>query len=358
MSILNDPEPEKPTAENDNPLVAPVLEGPTEVTPALTVDDSPLEKNASAETASTVNVSTPTPAEDSSTASPGEPESEFDKITKILMSSIGEIGEASYLKMLIYGPPGSTKSSLLGTVPNNLIADLEDGLIAIKGSKVHTGRDMAPNVKSYPYKDFQKFDKMVELLGQGYLPEFEVLSVDSISDLHKREIQDITERGHSARPSKSLYKPETDDYTEVNEKLSRFVRSMRGLERHLILTGHSQDTEIKNKAGLKETKTYLDFSLKLTNKVMAMMDLVGYLEMREFQLEDGSKKQFPVLRVISDGTIYAKTRFPILDTNGNPMAEIINPTWDILYGAWNNSRSAGTLSDLDEANALANELMQ
>ncbi len=331
MSILSDPEELGPAEGTQGELLDSEKPG------GQAVENPPI-------TAPPTETATPEPSREPVTAEPALSQDEL--IDEILRGAIGEIGEASCLKVLIYGPPGSTKSSMLGDIPNNIILDLEGGLISAKTAKLYTGRDLAPNVKAYPYKDFDKAVTFVNFLKDGKLPEFEVLSVDTVSDMHKREIQAVTERGHSARPSKSLYVPETEDYTEVNEKLTRFIRTLRDMDRHLVILGHSQTVEPKGKAA----KTYLDFSEKLTNKLLAMMDVVGYIEMREFQDAAGEKVQAPVMRVISDGTVYAKTRIPL-------PAEIINPRWVDIYNAWEAAKADGTLSEADSADALAAELM-
>lgn len=321
MSMLSDPDETAPQGET-----APLADAPASPSSTVISEQPPATQTAPA--SSQVGMLNP-------------------EIDKILRGAIGDVGEGSNLKCLFYGPPGSTKSSMLGDVPNNLIVDLEDGLIAAKSAYVHTGRYLADNVKAYPYKTFDQFDNFVKLLTEGYLPEFEVFSMDTISDWHKREIQDITEKGHAIRPSKSLYKPETDDYTEVNEKITRFIRRIRDMkDRDIILTGHSQTVEPKG----RQAKTYLDFSEKLTNKILAMMDVVGYIEMREYDAEGGGKINVPVMRVISDGQIYAKTRIPL-------PAEIVNPRWVDIKAAWENAKSAGTLKTMEEAEDLAAELI-
>lgn len=333
MSILSDPGPSEGEVANDAPLAS--GDSATDAS-----NGAPTETQSSSEPSNAPSASVPSSASPTSTTIATPVKSQYDQITDALMNAIGDVVQHANFKCLFYGPPGSTKSSMLGEIPNNLIVDLEKGLVAAKTAHVHTGRPMANNVKAYPYKTFDGTQMLVDRMQDGLFNEFEVLSIDTISTMHKKELEAITRRGHEVRPSKNLYVPETADYTEVNEKLSRFVRGLQELPRDIVILGHSQTVEPSN----KPPKTYLDFSEKLTNKLMAMMDIVGYIEMREYVLEGGEKKQYPTMRVISDGSIYAKSRVPL-------PAEIINPRWVDLKAEWQKAMDTGTLAEIEEISA-------
>lgn len=249
----------------------------------------------------------------------------YDDITDALLASIGDIGEKINFKMLIHGEPGSTKSSFLGSVPNCLIWDLEQGMISAKTAHIHTGRPMASGIQAVPYKSMMQGEAIVERLASHHpdFEKYEVFAIDTISSLHKRTLEDIMKREWRKRPSMNVNVPDTEHYTEVNEVLTRFIRSLADLDRDIIILCHSQTVEPKN----KPAKTYPDFSEKLSNKLEAMMDIVGYMNMTPIPQEDGTKVIKPTIRVVSDGVTHAKTRIPLPEV-------ILDPTYPAIKTEW------------------------
>ena len=296
--------------------VTPNTENTENTTPVTTETTSVTATSASTEVANSGNSTTLSLATTPST------QTNTDEILNSLMGQIKPIGETSYLKVLLYGEPGSGKSSIAATASNNLIYDLEDGLVAAKQSP----HGIADNVRAIP---FQSWEQSKALLGtlQKRPPElesFEVFTIDTLSELHKRGLQEVTEREHRKRPSSNRFVAETEHHTENNERIVRFFRALRDLDRHLIVIAHSRTVEPKN----RPAKTFPDFSESLSNKIMAFMDVVGYMEMRKI---DGNI--VPVARFISNGQIAAKNRIGLPE-------EVANPTFSQIKKYWENSRNA------------------
>jgi hypothetical protein len=261
-------------------------------------------------------VATVTPTATSVTATKVQDPNE---ILNNLMSKIGDIGTRSFLKIMIYGDPGSTKSSFAATAPNNLIVDLEDGMLAAKNSP----NGIAENVKTIRWNDIGGFNGFSTLISafQAKVPQFdewETLSIDSFSEAHKRGLQEVTEREWRKRPSKNRYVAETEEHTENNERMTRLLRDIRDMDRNLILIAHARTVEPKN----KPAKTYPDFSEKLANAIEGMMDLVGYMTLKTIDNET-----VPVMVLQSPEGIHCKTRF------GLPV-EVVNPTYPKIKEAW------------------------
>lgn len=258
---------------------------------------------------------TPAVAVASAPQTAASPEPSNDEILNSIMGRIKPIGQTSRLKIMVYGDPGTTKSSFVATAPNNLIVDLEDGLVSAFNSP--TG--VADNVHAYPWNGFDGLSALIGKFMEGAdaLKQFDVLSIDSFSEMQKRALAEITEREWRKRPSANRFVAETEHHVENNERMLRMIRALRDLDRDLIITSHAKTVEPKG----KPAKTYADFSESLSNKIMAMMDLVIYMSMKEI---DG--KIVPVGRVVSDGTIHCKTRFALPE-------EIINPTFTQLKAA-------------------------
>lgn len=219
------------------------------------------------------------------------------------------------LKVLIYSDPGMGKSTLLGTATNNLIIDVEQGLASLNN---HPDL-LADNVKVIPYKTFDGLELIVDTLAQrpDELSDIETLSIDSASELHKRGLAEVTDREWRRNPiSNNRYVAETEQHTENNEHIRRLVSSLRDLPLNLILTAHSRTIEPKG----RPSKTFPDFSEKLANTLAGIMDIVGYMYMKEV---DGEMRR--ILRLHSDGNITAKTRI------GGYPEEMIDPSWPKLW---------------------------
>lgn len=243
-----------------------------------------------------------------------------------IMGNIGEgIGHGSNLKILIYGDPGSMKSSLAATAPNNLVADLEDGLMAAKFAP----HGIAENVRPYPWKGFENFANLIGtfLNNPPELDWVETFTIDTFSELHRRALAEITEREWRRRPgSVNRYVPETEHHMENNERMLRMIRALRDMNRNLILLTHGTTVEPKG----KPSKTYPDFSEKLANKIEGMMDAVGYAEKRVIEFPEG-KKLCQVVKFQADEGIHCKTRIPL-------PAEMINPTMADILRVWEESK--------------------
>lgn len=244
-----------------------------------------------------------------------------EEILNNILGKIGDkIGASSNLKIIIYGDPGSMKSSYVATAPNNLIVDLEDGLMSAKISP----HGVADNVRPYPWDGFENFAKLIGALKMAppQLDWVEVVSIDTFSELHKRGLAEITEREWRKRPSTNRYVPESDHHQENNERMLRVIRALKEMKRDLIITTHATTVEPKG----KPSKTYPDFSEKLANKIEAMMDVVGYCEKKVID-----NKLCMVMKVREDSGVHTKTRL-------NLPAEMINPTFADIKKVWEESK--------------------
>lgn len=279
-------------------------DGPSEG--AIFKEDSPEEESQNQVTQPVAEAPDPAPTTAQASA-----------ITQSILSKIKPIGSGARLKMFVYGEPGSTKSSFAATAKNNLIIDFEDGLISAKTSP----NGIAEGVQSFQYSNFDEFVELIKAFhaNDPGLSSFTTVTIDTLSDLQKRGLAEVTEREWQKRPSANRYVPETEHHQENNEKIIRIIRVLRDLDRDIIITSHSKTVEPKN----KPAKTYADFSESLSNRIMGMMDIVGFMSMQK--IDD---KMVPVMRVVSDGTIAAKTRIPLPE-------EIANPTFEQIKKVWN-----------------------
>lgn len=290
--------------------------------PALESEAAGLERLSEATTTGGQTSDSAPTTEQDSTAPTAEPEG--DQILNAILNKIAPVKDQARrrkLKILIYSDPGGGKSVLAGQAPDNLFIDCEDGLLSLDNHP-----DLIPDsVYAYPYKSFRGFEAVVQKLNEAppELAHIETVTIDTISELHKRGLAEVTEEAWKNSPmANNRYVAGTDQHTENNEHIRRLVSSLRDLDRNLILLSHARTVEPKG----KPAKTYPDFSEKLANTLAGIVDIVGYMYLNEV---DGVTHR--VLRLQGTGNIVAKTR-----VGGYP-DELVDPTWSDLWDAFKNA---------------------
>jgi hypothetical protein len=239
---------------------------------------------------------------------------------EILAALLGKIKPATstkeHLKVLLYSKPGQGKSTFLGTAENSLILDDEDGLASLSNHP----DIVKESAKAYPYKSFEGTEILIKYL-KDRNPAFdwvETFSVDSMSTLHKKGLEEVTEREWRKNPlANNRYKAETDHHTENNEHIRRLVSSLNDLDRNIILTAHARTVEPSN----QPPSTFPDFSEKLANAIAGIVDMVVYMEIREIEGEPRRVFRFHTQNN-AKGQILAKSRI------GGFPEEAMDVTWD------------------------------
>lgn len=239
---------------------------------------------------------------------------------EILQALLGKIKPATstkeHLKIILYSNPGQGKSTFLGTAANSLILDVEDGLASLNNHP----DIVKETAKAYPYKSFDGTEILIKYL-MDENPAFdwcEVFSVDSMSTLHKKGLEETTERDYRKNPlANNRYKAETEHHTENNEHIRRLVSSLNDLKRHVIITAHARTIEPKD----QPPSTFPDFSEKLANALAGIVDMVVYMEIREIEGKPRRVFRFHPQNN-AKGKIMAKTRI------GGFPEEAMDVTWD------------------------------
>jgi hypothetical protein len=242
-----------------------------------------------------------------------------DEILNALLGKMTDLHETKpNLKVMVFSDPDGGKSTFAGTADNNLIIDAEDGLTSLRNMPDRMGKGS----KRYPYKSFEGFEIVAKYLADRN-PAFdwcEVVSIDTLSELHKKGLAETTEREHKKSPTLvNRYRAETEHHTENNEHIRRIVAQLKDLDRDLILLAHSRIVEPKN----KDAKIFPDFSEKLATALVALVDICIYIEKREV---NGEIKR--VFRFRTDSNIMTKCRI------GGLPDEAEDVTWPKLKAAF------------------------
>ena len=238
---------------------------------------------------------------------------EVDEILASLEARIGTVSSRNkHLKMLVIGDPGSGKTTFSATAPNNLIVDIE------KGTAVLVGTDYQ-DTKVLEYKSFYQLEMLIKKLADGAFPDIETITIDSISELGKRGLEELTEEKFiKSGGTSNRFVPEVGEHSENNEHMRRIVSALRDLERNIICISHIRE-QVDKRTGL--TVKRADFSERLAGTMNGIFDIVGLLR---FDAETGER----TMQVHPTKDALVKTR-----VNGLP-ALVDNPTWDTFDKAF------------------------
>lgn len=241
---------------------------------------------------------------------------EVDEVLAKILAKITPLNETKpNLKVLLYSLPDGGKTTFAATAPHNLVIDAEDGTTSLANNPELLGAGS----KRMPYINFAVTERVIQYLNEKN-PEFdwvETLTIDTLSELHKKGLAEVTEREFQKSPLlNNRYVAETEHHTENNEHIRRLVSSLKDLDRNLIILAHSKTVEQKG----KPVKTYPDFSEKLANTLAAMMDIVIYLEKKEI---DGKVQR--VFHFHTDANTMTKSRI------GGLPAAATDVTWEVLW---------------------------
>lgn len=209
------------------------------------------------------------------------------------------------LKVLIYGSPGTGKTTFAATAPSPLVIDVERGSRTLVGLR---------EVEVLEYVSIEQVEKVVDYLVNNHaaFSKYETIVFDSLSEMQRRLLDQ--QLGNMSKTIGSpLYKADWGVYGENTQRLRSLMSRFRDIPKNLVVT--AQDKVEKDDAtGIMMARP--DLTPKLSATVAGLFDVVGYLRI--------NSKGERILQVQPTKTVLAKTRITSLPK------EIINPTWHLI----------------------------
>lgn len=221
--------------------------------------------------------------------------------------------ETDYLKMIIYGPFGSGKTTLFGTcadvdaMSDVLMLDIESGKMSIKNNDRIKRKDRLDRIRIASFKQMGKVHEFLklhcrlrddptkekELIAlearfKGVDPStiktprrYRTVGIDSLSELDILTMYELL--GFPAPADLDLNAIMADGEMEVaewgefrknNQMLQLIVRAYRDLPLNVILVCHQQYTQDEKKAFFYSP----GMTGKLSTQIQSFVDIVGYLQ--------------------------------------------------------------------------------
>lgn len=223
----------------------------------------------------------------------------------------------SYLKILVYGPPGVGKTVFAATSPSPLIVDIEKGAHSINNHP-----DIRGAAKVLPFKSIKQLEILIEAFKDDapQLAEFKTIVIDSFSELQKRDLDEVVTEQARIDPSRNKYLPTGPDYNMNTEHMRQIASNLRDLDRHIIVTCAVKEEKDE---GTGRLLVRPNLTPKLSGTLAGIFDVVAYMSVR-----NEGDITVRTLQVHPSNTVTAKTRL-----GGLPTA-IENPTFNDLLSAF------------------------
>lgn len=211
---------------------------------------------------------------------------------------------ANGVKILVYGPAGIGKTSLISTMPDPVVISIEKGLLSlnpVNQVRMFGKANNIPVIEISTYADFQEAYRFVSESehAKGLNP-----CLDSLSDIAEVVLA----------AQKVLNKDPRKAYGELADKMGELIRKFRDLPgRHVYMTA-KQDREKDEAAGMMLYGPSMPGQL-LTRGIAHYFDEVFALGVSP-KAADGSSYRF--LRTCADLQFQAKDRSGALDEIEKP----------------------------------------
>jgi hypothetical protein len=195
--------------------------------------------------------------------------------------------------MIIYGPPKIGKTTMLSTLDNCLIIDLEDGSDMVDALKIkvnnleeltEVGKEIMKNKRPYKYVAIDTISKLEEWC------EAEAKKLYMLTPMGKNF--DTKYPGMSI-----LSLPNGGGYLYLRIAFQKWIDKLNMLADHVILVGHLKDKVI-DKKGTEVVVHDLDLTGKLKQITCSRADAIGYIS----RDKDETIISFDSLQDVTGGT--------------------------------------------------------
>lgn len=196
------------------------------------------------------------------------------------MTSLKElIADKPKTTMLIYGQPGTGKSTALGYIAaksegKSLVLDVDRTFVnAIRLMPDEIRAKVAEKVDVISVDNISTFDSWSEILknlndSKDY-EKYDNIMVDNVSELERCILSDLGSKG------KNKGVPAQADYQYMQFKLVNSLRFMKSFGRNLYMTAWETTEQYQNPDGSGYSRKFPQISAKIVNNICGLCDCVA-----------------------------------------------------------------------------------
>jgi len=236
-----------------------------------------------------------------------------------------------WFKFLVYGVPGVGKTRIAGSsfevesFRPVLFIDLEGGTESIRELypkievvRVKTIYDKGGRVKKSAWTQLR--DLYEELKKGGH--DYQTVVIDNVTEAYQISLQDVMQKLTAENPDRDPDVPSQREWGKATAQMRRFIRQMRDLPMHVIMTAHELAKEDDN-----GTVRHITPSLpgKLAMEASGFFDEVFYLYTKSEKGEDNKPITTRKIQTQPVGKYIAK------DRSGKLPLVVSDPTIKSLY---------------------------
>lgn len=225
-----------------------------------------------------------------------------------------------YIKMHLYGEPGSGKTVFAASAPKPLWLDTEGSTEVL---------DDWPELKQHCKilwpKTWADINEILYALirKDPALADRETVVIDTLTEYQRKNLDEIVIEEAGKDGSRSMFLPYQQDYKKSTEMMRRLATSYKELPTHLILISHRK--EEKDDRGRLTIRP--DITPKISSTIRGAVGLQGFMSSK-VEIDKDHKETFTnYLWTRPTDNVEAKTRYRHLPTL------ITNPTFDDILKA-------------------------
>lgn len=192
---------------------------------------------------------------------------------------------------LLYGAPGSGKTSVIGELPGKtLLIDIDHSSDVLRDSPNAEGIDI---IRIDP--ELRELKGIVRALEEGNGLGYDTIVIDNLTELQQNMLNFLAKSG------KNGITPELQHYNQVNYILLDYVRRFRALPGDTIITAWEDVSQVTTPSGEQYTQFVPSLREKIRNEVCGLCNVVGHVE-----ISPEEDNQTRIIRLTSSRNVYAK----------------------------------------------------